>query len=118
MRIFLEVIFVIRVASQSDYNTNNVPFKCPYQPPEGDPKPTTDLTIKAEGGLDPSLFTSGGLDDEPQSTYAQYRAALALVPCNSRALSVFPKDQLGSNFTVAVIFVYEKSVEEIKHWLK
>ena len=124
MCILLQVIFTGRVVF-GQYNTSpnvkskeKLPFKCPYEVPEGTPTPSSDLTAQNVGGLEASLFENGDLDDEPINTYAQYRAALALVPCNARALSVFPKDQLGSNFTVAVIFVYEKSVEELKQWLK
>ena len=111
--ITIELSCVISVIAES-----SLPFQCPYKVPEGNPQPTKDLTVRSFGGLDPLLYENGGLDDEPKNTYAQYKAALALVPCNARALSVFPKQQLGTNFTVAVIFVYEKSVEDIKLWLR
>ena len=116
-QVFMYIVFEAIIIVHVTFGTK-LPFQCPYQTPEGNPKPTADLTVRGGGGLDPFLYANGDLDDETRNTYAQYRAALALVPCNARALSVFTKQQLGTNFTVAVLFVYEESVRDLKLWLK
>ena len=85
------------------------PFTCPYEIPKG------------VGGLDPDLLGPSGTDNSKASKefFAEYKAALAHVPCGTTVLKVFTEDQLpGKNYTVAVIFIYENSVDDIKKWLK
>ena len=112
-----KVIFGNYSKSPNKNMRQKLPFKCPNEVPEGVPQPKKDFKIRHNGGLDARLYETGDLDDEDVNTYAQYRSALALVPCNARAVSVFTKDQLGTNYTVAVIFVYGNYLDEIKAWL-
>ena len=97
---------------------DRLPFQCPYQIPEDSPQPTVNLGGGGVGGLDPLLYNNGDLNNASSSLYAEYRAALALVPCNARALSVFTKEQLSTTYTISVIFVYEEPVNDLKRWLK
>jgi hypothetical protein len=64
-----------------------LPFQCPYQVPKGSPQCSS--TGIEGGGLCPELGDSGGLDRNTSDVYAQYRAALALVPCDAQSISVF-----------------------------
>ena len=68
--------------------------------------------------MNPLLYANGDLNEVSSNVYAQYRAALALVPCDARAISVFTENELGTNSTISVIFVYDKPVEDLKTWLK
>lgn len=99
---------------------NNLPFQCPHKVPKDSLQPSKNTTIGPDGGgLCPSLWLDGDLDFETNDFYAQYRAALALVPCDGKAISVFTEDQIeGSDHTVSVIYVYDRPVEELKTWLK
>ena len=95
---------------------DKLPFQCPYKIPEEDPQPSA--TGEEGGGLIPTLFEDGGLDDVNIDVYAQYRAALALVPCDAKPVSVFTEKEMGSNYSISVIFVYDKTVEDLKRWLE
>ena len=89
-----------------------MPFQCPYKVPKGNPKPSS--TGLEGGGLLPTL----GLETNTSDVYAQYRAALALVSCDSQPITVFPTSLLNGESSVSVIFVYDKPVEDLKRWLE
>ena len=108
------VIVVVAFGEFAFGHSANVPLQCPYKVPESSPQPGT-----KDGGLSPKLVEEGILDDAPKSIYGQYRAALALVPCDGTALSVFTESEIpGKEYTVSVIFVYESSVDSIRRWLQ
>ena len=61
----------------------------------------------------------GNLFNFKRGSYGQYRASLALVPCDGQAISVFTEPQISEKEdTVSVIFVYDKPVEDLKRWLE
>ena len=94
---------------------DKLPFQCPYKVPE-ELQPSS--TGKEGGGLTSVLFEDGTLNEATRDVYAQYRAALALVPCDGQAVSVFTESEIERNFSaVSVIFVYDKPVESLKKWL-
>ena len=104
---------------------DKLPFQCPYKVPDDSPQPRTSLDQALQnqpaeegGGLSPDLFQNGGLDDATRDEYGQYRAALASVPCDGQAISVFLERDIGKNYTVSVIFVYKKPVDDLKIWLE
>ena len=85
-----------------------LPITCPYG-------------ITDEEGIDPGVLGSAGVDLNKVSSnfYKEYKAALALVPCDATALRVFTTDDIkGKEYTIGIIFVYESSVEAIKNWLE
>ena len=82
---------------------------------------TCPYNITDSAGLNPGVLGAVGVDLSKVSNgfYKQYRAALALVPCDATALRVFTTDQIsGKEFTVGIIFVYDTSVEALKNWLE
>ena len=97
---------------------DSLPFKCPYKIPEGSPKPTINIEENTQGGMNPQLYFDGALDEVSSNDYAKYRASLALVPCDAKAISVFTENKLGTNSAISVIFVYNKPVEDLKAWLR
>ena len=93
-----------------------LPFKCPYKLPEGSPKPSA--TGNTEFGLLPTLYEDDGLANSSSNFYAKYKAALALVPCDARAIAAFTDiGVLQPSSTISVLFVYEKPAEDLKRWL-
>jgi hypothetical protein len=85
-----------------------MPIICPYE-------------VKDGAGIDPGVLGSTGVDLNKVSSnfYKQYKAALALVPCDATALRVFTTDEIeGKQYTIGIIFVYESSVAAIKKWLE
>ena len=93
---------------ESSYYLYNFPITCPYE-------------ITEEAGINPGVLGSGEIDLSQVSSnfYQQYKAALALVPCDATALRVFTTDEIeGKKFTIGIIFVYDSSVEAIKMWLE
>ena len=89
-------------------STYELPITCPYK-------------VTDEAGLDPGVLGSAGVDLSKVSAnfFKQYKAALALVPCDATALRVFTTDDIeGKAYTIGIIFVYESSVEAIKKWLE
>ena len=93
-----------------------LPFQCPYKLPEGSPQPSA--TGDTEFGLLPTLYEDNGLANSSSNFYAKYRAALALVPCDARAIAAFTDiGVLQPSSTISVLFVYEKPAEYLKRWL-
>ena len=95
---------------------NELPFQCPYKVPNGSREPS--ITGEGGGGLFPTLSENGELAANTTDVYAQYRASLALVPCDAQAISVFTIPMTNFEHTVSVIFVYDKPVAELKKWLE
>jgi hypothetical protein len=102
-------IFGIAICSE-------LPFQCPYKVPDDGRKPSS--TGDGGGGLFPELNEDGGLDANTSDTYAQYRASLSLVPCDARPISVYTTPLINADYTVSVVFVYDKPVEDLKKWLE
>ena len=91
-----------------DKSSYKLPITCPYR-------------VNDEEGIDPGVLGSTGVDLNKVSNnfYKEYKAALALVPCDATALRVFTTDDIeGKAYTIGIIFVYESSVEAIKNWLE
>ena len=95
---------------------DKLPFQCPYKVPENSPQPSK--TGQGGGGLFPKISELENLAANTSDVYAQYRAALSLVPCDATAISVFTTPLTKFKHIVSVIFVYEKAVEELKFWLE
>ena len=109
MLFYLTEVGKCRTAHHSSNNKEHLPFICPYE-----------IKDKTGPGLDPGLRGSPGTDlnQVTGSFYAQYKAATAQVPCDATVMRVFTEKQLGKDYTVGVIFVYESSVDRLKHWLE
>ena len=95
---------------------DNLPFQCPYKTPKDSPKPS--ITGINGGGLFPTLYKNGDLDKNTSDVYSQYRASLALVPCDAQAISVFTKPFIHGDYTISAIYVYDKPVEDLQAWLE
>ena len=93
-----------------------LPFQCPYKVPADSTGPST--RGENGGGLPSSLYEDGLLDQNDSDTYEEYKAALALVPCDARAISVFTNRLVAGKYAISVIYVYDKSVEDLKMWLR
>ena len=86
-----------------------LPITCPYDGVSDGP------------GIDPGFLGSAGVDlsEVTSNFYKQYKAALALVPCDATALRVFTTDEIeGKEYTIGIIFVYDASVKTMKKWLE
>jgi hypothetical protein len=91
-----------------EISSDKLPITCPYK-------------VTDEAGLDPGVLGSAGTDLSKVSAnfYKEYKAALALVPCDATSLRVFTTNDIkGKEYTIGIIFVYESSVEAIKNWLE
>ena len=90
------------ISTSNGRRNRPLPFACPQE---------------IEGGNDPKdvekIKSVLNRDD-----YLQYRAALALVPCTATAQKAFLEENLGTQFTVAVAFIYDQSIEDLKYWLE
>ena len=89
-------------------STDQFSITCPYD-------------INDDTGIDPGILGAPGVDlnEVSSSFYKQYKAALALVPCDATALRVFTPDNIkGKEHTIGIIFLYDKSVEALKKWLE
>ena len=98
----------VALVEKSPSNIYKLPITCPYAVTDGE-------------GIDPGVLGSPGVDLGMASAnfYKQYKAALALVPCDATALRVFTTDEIeGKDFTIGIIFVYDASVDDIKEWLE
>ena len=95
---------------------NKLPFQCPYKIPDGDPQCTS--TGDTGGGFCPLLVKEGGLNTNTSLDYNQYRAALALVPCDGQAISVYTTPIIKFEQAISVVFVFDKSVDKLKKWLE
>ena len=95
---------------------DTLPFECPNKTPEGSPQPS--VTGEEGGGLLPTLYEDGTLDRNTSEVYSEYRAAVALVPCDARPISVFTNPLVSGEYTVSVIYVYEKPIQDLKDWLR
>ena len=94
---------------------DKLPFQCPYEIPGDSPKPS--LSGKEGGGLLP-IINEEDLLVANNEVFGQYRAALALVPCDAQALSVFTAPLINIENAVSVVFVYNKPIEKLKKWLE
>ena len=95
---------------------NKLPFDCPYKTPDGSPQPST--TGKQGAGLFSTLYEDGRIDESSSNVYSEYRAALALVPCDAQPISVFTNPLVNGEFAISVIYLYDKQVEDLKKWLR
>ena len=97
------------IGQTSSTKDTHLPFTCPYDVPK-----------ETKKGFNPGLLGSKGTDLTKVSNnfYAEYRAAQALVPCDATPMRVFNEEELGKDYTVAVIFAYDSPVERLKKWLK
>ena len=89
-------------------SNDQMPIVCPYD-------------IVDDVGKDPGILGRPGVDLSTVSSnfYKQYQAALALVPCDATAVRVFTTDDIEEKeYTIGVIFVYDKSVAAIENWLE
>ena len=94
---------------------DKLPFQCPYEIPGDSPKPS--LSGREGGGLSP-IISEEDLLVANNEVFGQYRAALALVPCDAQALSVFTAPLINIQNAVSVVFVYNKPIEKLKKWLE
>ena len=100
-------------------------FQCPLKVPLDAPQPT-DKEYKGKADIDTGIGTEGGgfvadfnLNGVTDDFYKQYRAALALVPCDAQALSVYTEPEVNNaTNTVSVIFIYDNSIKQLKDWLQ
>ena len=106
--LFMGINCVAVIENSLSSTTDELPIICPYE-------------ITDEAGIDPGVLGSTGIDLSEVSAnfYSQYKAALALVPCDATALRVFTTDEIdGKEYSIGIIFVYDSSVEDIKDWLE
>ena len=94
---------------------DKLPFQCPYEIPGDSPKPS--LSGREGGGLLP-IISEEDLLVANNEVFGQYRAALALVPCDAQALSVFTAPLINIQNAVSVVFVYNKPIEKLNKWLE
>ena len=94
---------------------DELPFQCPFQVPDGSPSPSK--TGIEGGGLLP-VISEEDLLNADSGVFGQYKAALAMVPCDAQAISVFTSPLIKLKNAVSVIFVYEKPIIELKQWLE
>ena len=73
---------------------------------------------ESDPGRAPSLTFGGSLSQTSRNFFKEYRAALALVPCDATAVRVFVEGDLETKFTIAVVYIYENSVRDLQDWLK
>ena len=95
---------------------HKLPFDCPYKTPDGSPQPST--TGKQGAGLFSTLYEDGRIDESSSNVYSEYRAALALVPCDAQPISVFTNPLVNGEFAISVIYLYDKQVDNLKKWLR
>ena len=107
--LFVETNFAIFRDETSNISPT-LPITCPY-----------DVGGIDGPGIDPGFLGSSGVDlsEVTSNFYKQYKAALALVPCDATALRVFTTDEIeGKEFTIGIIFVYDASVQSMNEWLE
>ena len=95
---------------------SKLPFQCPYKVPEGSTQPS--VTGEEGAGLIATLYEDGTLDANNSDSYSEYRAALALVPCDATPVSVFTNPLVAGDYTISVVYVYEKPIQALKEWLR
>ena len=99
------------------FGDNELPFQCPNSPPEilaSSPSEAGEAGV----GLKTTLYEEGMLDGNDSEVYNDYRAALALVPCDAKPITVFTNDLVAGDYTISVIYLYDKPVERLKKWLR
>ena len=109
----MELLLVILTTGR--IHGDDFPFLCPYKVPDGSPRPSKS---GIEGGGLLPLISEEDLTNADGGVFGQYKAALAMVPCDAQALSVFTSPLIKMNNAVSVIFVYNKPIEELKRWLE
>ena len=94
---------------------DELPFQCPMQVPDGSPTPSK--TGIEGGGLLP-VISEEDLLAADSGVFGQYKAALAMVPCDAQAVSVFTSPLIKLKNAVSVVFVYDRPINELKKWLE
>ena len=99
-------------------------FTCPNKVPDNAPQPIinlNDLEDLPKGRV--GISTKLNVTAASSTVYAQFQAAIALVPCDQEPISVFIPANLkidSSNphdrYSVAVIYSDKPSTYEIKDW--
>ena len=82
--------------------SGTLPFTCP---------------LKFDDAYDPIIpdIVKGGFSDD---VYLEYRAALAVVPCDADPKGVYIEESLNTEFTVSVVYLYDKSLRDLEEWLE
>ena len=112
----LPFIFLSLYALDNKVLAHKLPFDCPFKPPDGNPEPST--TGEQGAGFFPTLYEDGHLDESSSKVYSEYRAALALVPCDAQPIIVFTNPLVNGEFAISVIYLYDKQVDNLKKWLR
>ena len=112
----LPFVFLILYALENKVLAHKLPFDCPYKTPDGSPQPSN--TGKQGAGLFSTLYEDGRIDESSSNVYSEYRAALALVPCDAQPISVFTNPLVNGEFAISVIYLYDKQVDNLKKWLR
>ena len=108
---FLQILFVITIIfpillgvtnGRTTSKSGTLPFTCP---------------LKFDDAIDPNLpdRVKGGFSDD---VYLEYRAALAVVPCDADPKGVYIEESLNTEFTVSVVYLYDKSLRDLEEWLE
>ena len=112
----LPFVFLSLYTLDNKVLAHKLPFDCPYKTPDGSPQPST--TGKQGAGLFSTLYEDGRIDESSSNVYSEYKAALALVPCDAKPITVFTNDLVAGDYTISVIYLYDKPVERLKKWLR
>ena len=112
----LPFVFLSFYALDNPVLTHKLPFDCPYKTPDGSPPPSA--TGQQGAGLFSTLYEDGRIDESSSNVYSEYRAALALVPCDAQPISVFTNPLVNGEFAISVIYLYDKQVDDLKKWLR
>ena len=84
--------------------SSRLPFACPYRIPKN-----------GLGGIVPNT----SLSQVSSEFYSQFKAAEALVPCDARAIQIYiENDVYNKESPVAVIYVFDRPVKQLKKWLR
>ena len=114
--ISLTLYYVIGIVFGAELQTEDFPFQCPNKVPPGNIPPSA--TGEQGSGLIATLYENGNLDANSSEVYSEYRAALALTPCDAHPISVFTNPLVAGDYAISVIFVFDKPVQDLKKWLR
>ena len=93
-------------------SSDQLPFTCPFNIPEGLPKPG-----EKDGGLAPA--PNFNLDRVDKGVYGQYKAAEALVPCDAKPIQLFTTNDIqDKEYSVSAIYVFSRPIQQLAKWLK
>ena len=112
----LPLVFLIWYVLDYKVIAHKLPFDCPFKTPDGSPQPSN--TGIQGAGLFSTLYEDGRIDESSSNVYSEYRAALALVPCDAQPISVFTNPLVNGEFAISVIYLYDKQVDNLKKWLR